>query len=66
MKQALNLLLLELLKFPNSPKTYRELQVYYAKEGKATEAKAFGHLLETRFKEMPSLNDHNANPHQQQ
>lgn len=62
MKPHLNLLLLELLKFPNSPKTYRELQSHYAREGKVNEAKAFSHLLETRFNEIPTLHDHNADP----
>jgi hypothetical protein len=66
MKKELNLLYLELLKYPNSPKTYRELKSYYAKEGKHHEAKAFDHLLETRFNETPSLYANNPDSDKQQ
>lgn len=63
MKTELNLLYLELLKFPNSPKVYRELEAYYAKNNKPKEAMAFRNLLLTRFNEIPSLHDHNADSH---
>jgi hypothetical protein len=66
MKPQLSLLYQELLKFPNSPKSYRELRDYYAKEGKVTEAQAFSQLLKTRFNEIPDLHDYHPDPDQKQ
>lgn len=66
MKKELNLLYMEMLKYPKSPKTYRELKDYYNKEDMKDEAKAFGYLLETRFNETPSLHDNNSDYNKQQ
>lgn len=64
MKKDLNLLYVELLKFPNSPKVYRELEAYYLNNNKLQIAKAFNHLLSVRFNETPVLYDNNSNSNQ--
>jgi hypothetical protein len=47
MKKELNILYLELLKYPNSPKSYRNLVSYYDSK----ESLAFQELLKIRFQD---------------
>ncbi len=48
---------LEMLQYPNSPKVYRAMRDLYRKMGKLHESKAFSHLLEVKFKELPDDNN---------
>lgn len=48
-------LYLELFSYPDSPKCYRDLRDYYQHVNMLTEADAFAHLLQIRFKEIPKL-----------
>jgi hypothetical protein len=66
MNKKLNELYLELIKFPDSPKVYRDLKEYYAEIGKPYEAKAFEYLLSTRHNEIPTLNDYSSNTDKKQ
>lgn len=66
MNIELNKLYLELLKYPNSPKPYRDLALCYAKENKMFESSVFSTLLIERFKEVPDLYDNNTNINQKQ
>lgn len=53
---------LEMLQYPNSPKVYRSLRDLYHQIGKSHESKAFSHLLEVKFNELPD--DNNTDTHQ--
>lgn len=61
MNIELNKLYLELLKYPNSPKPYRDLADQYKKEKNMVKSHVFNVLLKDRFNEMPSLYDNNTN-----
>lgn len=55
MTLELNNLYLEMLKFPNSPKVYRDLAKYHANLQQLEQANAFIHLLKIRFDQLPDL-----------
>lgn len=59
-------LYLQLLLYPHSPKSYRDLKNYYQKANMSIEADAFDFLLQTKFQEIPKLhvNDSSANQKQ--
>lgn len=50
---------LNMLQYPNSPKTYRELRDLYNKLGRSHEAKAFDYLIEVKFNGSRDNNDNN-------
>jgi hypothetical protein len=57
MSNSLNQLYLEMLKYPNGAKPYRELSEHYLKMGRTAEATAYLLLISQRFGEM---DDHNS------
>jgi hypothetical protein len=48
---------LEMLQYPNSPKVYRAIRDLYRQMGRPHESKAFSHLLEVKFNELPEDNN---------
>jgi hypothetical protein len=64
MTKELNDLYVQMLMFSNSPKSYRDLKKYYEKVGMKHQSQTFANLLETRFQELPNLDDYNPNTYQ--
>ena len=61
MDLELNSLYVELLKYPNASKPYRDLAGYCRKKGMLEEYEAFLQLLSIRFGEIPNLDDYHTN-----